>query len=143
MRFWDSSAIVPLCVAEPMSSELEALLEKDRDVLAWWATGLECLSALSRRERLGPVPPIAAAAARARLTQLSRAWDEVDPVEAVRRTASRLLRTHDLRAGDALQLAAAIAGADGDPSLLGFVCLDDRLRIAAELEGFPVEPSFT
>ncbi len=29
MRFWDSSAIVPLCVAEPRSANARSLLEED------------------------------------------------------------------------------------------------------------------
>jgi hypothetical protein len=49
-----------------------------------------------------------------------------------------LLRVHDLRAADALQLAAAIAAAEGQPASLELVCLDDRLIRAAEREGFPI-----
>jgi hypothetical protein len=56
----------------------------------------------------------------------------------VRRTAERLLRTHPLRAADALQLAAALIAADHDPTSLAIVCLDERLRVAARREGFIV-----
>jgi hypothetical protein len=52
--------------------------------------------------------------------------------------ASRLLRVHPLRAADALQLAAALAAAKGDPSSLDVVCLDQRLSEAARREGFRV-----
>ena len=52
----------------------------------------------------------------------------------VRQTAMRLLLVHDLRAGDALQLAAALTAAEGQPEALGFVTLDDRLGRAAICE---------
>jgi len=47
---------------------------------------------------------------------------------------------HPVRAGDALQLAAALAWSDEPPQGSGFVCLDDRLRTAAQAEGFAVLP---
>jgi hypothetical protein len=49
-----------------------------------------------------------------------------------------VLRAHPLRAADALQLAAAIAAADGSPASMSFLTLDDRLGDAASREGFPV-----
>jgi hypothetical protein len=49
-----------------------------------------------------------------------------------------MLRVHDLRAADALQLAASVAAAEGRPATLTFVCLDERLTSAAEREGFSV-----
>jgi hypothetical protein len=48
---------------------------------------------------------------------------------------------HDLRSAHSLHLAAAIAAAEGRPASLEFVCLDDRLRVAAGREGFAVVPS--
>ncbi len=63
-------------------------------------------------------------------------WQEVDPSDDVRETAARLLRVHPLRAGDALQLAAAFVAASGRPSTLDFVVLDERLAMAAQKEGF-------
>jgi uncharacterized protein len=107
-------------------------------MLVWWTTELECISAVARREREGELRRAAAANARARIDELKAAWKEIAPHEVVRRTARRLLRVHSLRAADALQLAAAVAGSDGDPSNLEFVCLDVELATAAEREGFPV-----
>jgi hypothetical protein len=49
-----------------------------------------------------------------------------------------VLLVHDLRAADALQLAAAIEAAEGRPRGLGFVTLDLRLADAARREGFRV-----
>jgi hypothetical protein len=69
---------------------------------------------------------------------LARSWAEVLPSDAIRSTAQRLLRVHPLRAGDALQLAAAIVAAEHDPASLEFVGLDERLNEAARREGFPI-----
>ena len=76
-------------------------------------------------------------AALRRLTTYAASWAEVEPSAAVRRTALRLLRVHPLRAADALQLAAAIAAAHGDPSTLAFMPGDARLSADADIEGFP------
>jgi predicted nucleic acid-binding protein len=45
---------------------------------------------------------------------------------------------HILRAADALQLAAAVVVAEGLPSSLDIVTLDERLAAAARREGFTV-----
>jgi hypothetical protein len=37
-------------------------------------------------------------------------------------------------------LAAAIVAAEDQPATLGFVCLDERLKTAAQREGFAVMP---
>jgi predicted nucleic acid-binding protein len=55
-----------------------------------------------------------------------------------RKIAKRFLRVHNLRAADALQLAAAFLAAEKDSSTLEFVCLDERLANAARKEGFAV-----
>ena len=38
MRFWDSSAIVPLLVLEAMSPRMYELYETDSFMFAWWGT---------------------------------------------------------------------------------------------------------
>jgi len=138
MRFWDASALLALLVDEPARERLLALLEEDSEVLAWWGTPVEMASALARREReeLLTADEVAAALAAARV--LAEGWHEIVPSDAVRRTAERLLRTHPLRAADALQLAAALIAADHDPTSLEIVCLDERLIVAARREGFTV-----
>lgn len=138
MRFWDSSALVPLLVRQRASGRMRALYRKDASVLAWWGARIECESALSRLEREGRLKRRSAGAARGRLDRFAATWQEVQPVEAVRESARRLLRVHDLRAADALQLAAALAAAEGRPASLQVVCLDDRLGAAAEREGLPL-----
>jgi len=138
VRFWDASAVVPLILDETQSSAVKAEYQRDPEMIVWWATDIECASAIARRERDGLLSPANAAAAFERLDFLGAAWQEVQPSPPLRRTAVRLLRVHPLRAADALQLAAALAASDGDARSLTFATLDDRLGQAATREGFTI-----
>ncbi len=141
MKFWDSSAIIPLCLKEPASEAVQKLAEKDEDLVVWWATRVECISAMARRRREGGLAIQAERQARAALTALAEEWSEVQPAELVRHRAERLLMVHSLRAADALQLAAALIWTEEATSGTEFVCLDQNLREAALKEGFTVLPS--
>ena len=136
MRFWDASAIVPLLVSEPSTATMQAIAAQDPVMLVWWATEVECASAIARLERDGAVDALAAVSTFNRLKQLTGGWYEIDPSDAVRETAVRFLRVHPLRTADALQLAAAFVAAERRPSSLEIVTLDDRLAAAARKEGF-------
>jgi uncharacterized protein len=138
MRFWDSSALVPLLLTEPTTAALQRFHLDGVGTLVWWGTEVECASAVARLERQGKLETTALAEALSRLEALIESWQEIDPTGPLRETARRLLRTHDLRAADALQLAAAHAAAEGRPSTLEVVILDERLRLAAAKEGFVV-----
>lgn len=138
MRFWDSSAIVPLLVREATTEAMRSIAEEDPVMLVWWATPIECVSAIARLERDGDLTSGATLAALERLDALVEGCNEVQPVEAARRAARRLLRVHRLRTADALQLAAAVVAAEGHPASLEVVTLDDRLIEAARREGFVV-----
>jgi predicted nucleic acid-binding protein len=138
MKFWDSSALLPLLVAETTTAAIAAVMSRDSSVLVWWATEIECASALARLEREGALGEAAATTAFERLRQLSAGWQEVDASDAVRETAVRLLRVHPLRAADATQLAAAFVAAERRPASLELVTLDLRLAAAARKEGFPL-----
>lgn len=138
MRFWDSSAIVPLLLDEPGREQLLAALESDPVMIVWWGTPVELASALSRRERDEALTLAEVTAAIERLRALERAWHEVSPTDAMHGRARRLLRVHPLRAADSLQLAAALSIAGDDPASVGFVSLDRRLVDAAQREGLSV-----
>ena len=138
MRFWDASAIVPLLVAEASTPRLQALAASDPDMLVWWGSRLECVSALARLEREAALDPQGVMLSIERLRQLAAGWHEVDPMDIVRETATRLLRVHPLRAADALQLAAAFIAAEQRPASLELLTLDERLASAAQKEGFVV-----
>jgi len=138
MKFWDASAIVPLLIAERSTRRLQALAADDPAMLVWWASEIECVSALSRLERDGALTSRATALAHRRLGQLAAAWHEIDPSETIREAAIRFLRVHPLRAADALQLAAAFLAAERRPASLEMVTLDERMGLAAQREGFAV-----
>ena len=136
MKFWDASAIVPLLVAESTTQSLQALANRDSDLLVWWGSRVECASALARLERGALLDVQGAALAFDRLKQLANGWHEIEPSEIIRENALRFLRVHPLRVADALQLAAAFLAAERRPSSLEVVTLDDRLADAARKEGF-------
>ena len=140
MRFWDSSALAPLIVEEPSSKPMRDLADDGRRIVVWWAASVECASAVARRERTGDLEPDGASEAFATLASLGGDWSEVPPMDRLRDDARRIVRVHDLRAADALQLAAARTATEQRPAMLEFVTLDERLALAARREGFPVLP---
>ncbi len=129
---------MPLLVAEATTEGLEAALEDDPQMLVWWASEVECESALSRLERDGELTEANAGQARERLDTLAAQWNEVMPVKSIRATSRRLLRTHRLRAADSLQLAAALAASEDDPASIEMIVLDTRLTDAARREGLTI-----
>jgi predicted nucleic acid-binding protein len=138
MKFWDASAIVPLLVLEKQTRQLQSMAAKDSAMLVWWGSEVECNSALARRERDGALNARAMTLALRRLQQLTDAWHQIDPSDAIREAAIRFLRVHPLRAADALQLAAAFVAAERRPPSLEMITLDDRLANAARREGFAI-----
>jgi predicted nucleic acid-binding protein len=163
VRFWDSSAIVPLLLNEGARVRMLSYHDEDPSMFVWWATPVEVVSAVARRERDGQLTLSEASAALQRLDVLASGWyelqpsprlrltarrllrvhplraaDALQPSPRLRLTARRLLRVHPLRAADALQLAAAVLAVDREATSLEFVCLDEQLGEAARREGFPV-----
>lgn len=138
MIFWDSSALVALLMDEVDSQPRRQQLQADSELAVWWGTPVECESAIQRRVREGSLSVSDARLARECLADLSTSWHEVSPVVAVRTLSRRLLRTHPLRAADALQLAAALALGEAGLNQLSFACSDIRLATAAETEGLHV-----
>jgi predicted nucleic acid-binding protein len=125
-------------VTETATNALQGLALADPVMLVWWASEVECASAIARLERDGALDAAAVTAAFDRLTHLAAGWHEVDPSDAVRKAGVRFLRVHPLQAADALQLAAAFVAAERRPPTLDLVTLDDRLASAARKEGFRV-----
>jgi len=138
--FWDSSAVVPVLIAEARSTEIVALLRQDRAPAIWWGSPVECQSALHRRRREELLSAAGLAEALARLERLAEDVDVVAPTPRLRERAGRALAAHPLRAADALQLAAALVWSGEAAAGEAFVCLDERLREAARREGFEVLP---
>jgi len=141
MRFWDSSAIVPLILQEEETAAMRTLFAEDRDVVVWALTGLEVASALWRRARTGDLDEAPRAAAAESLAQLESAWNTMIDIGEVVARARRVLAAHPLRAADAAQLAAALIAGRERTDTLDFVTLDARLADAARREGLRVLPA--
>ena len=136
MRFWDSSALVPLLCREVESPRCRGWLREDPVVLVWARAATEVVSALARKRREGVLSAARFGAAKRRLTALEAAWNEVAAWDAVRARARRLLEVHALTAADALHLGAALVAVEERPLGVPFVSFDRALGDAAEREGF-------
>ena len=138
MRFWDSSALVPLVFDEPASEALRRLARADEALVIWALSSVELLSALARVERSSRGLDDLLSGVRRDALDLVRRCKPVALVDAVRQRAERLVSVHALTAADALQLAAALVVSREQPETIEFVTLDKVLARAARLEGFPV-----
>ncbi|HVY61516.1 MAG TPA: PIN domain-containing protein [Planctomycetota bacterium] len=136
MRFWDSSALVPLVIEEGRSRACRDLYRADPGITAWTFAALEVLGGCCRRRREGALQDDAFATARARLEVAARRWRFVPDTPPIREAAARGLLTYELKTADALQLAAALVWCEGRLSGRQFVAGDDKLLAAAAAEGF-------
>lgn len=143
MRFWDSCAIIPLLVEEPFSCIVREIFNDDREMVVWWGTSVECTSAVAKKRRVGEFTLEEEKRIREKLDAATEKWGEIAASSEVRDLARLLLRRHTLFAADSLQLAAALVWCEHKPQGAVFVCLDQRLRNAADAEGFTVSPSST
>lgn len=135
MTFWDSSAVVPLIIRQPMTELAEQHLRVDARMVVWWGSHVECVSALRRLERERHLTSKELEETLATIGLLSAHWIEILPHHDVRRLAEQLLARHSLRAADALQLAAALTWAGPSPTGFFFASFDERLTDAAAREG--------
>ena len=145
MRFWDTSAFVPLLLQQEATAEVGGLLSQDAEIVTWWGAPIECMSAVARLRREDRLTLDEEEQVLELLHTLRRSWLEILPSEEVRDRAIRLLRVHGLKAADSLQLSAALLWAGsrdwgGSTDRAGFVTFDERLGLAARLEGFRVLP---
>ena len=136
--FWDASAVVPLCVAQPASPYVRSALQ-NRSVAIWWGTPVEVTAAFWRLLRSRDISQPEFARALKRLAGFRARWAEVSPTSRLRELAEALLERYTLRAADALQFAAALDWCEERPRGQHFVCLDRHLAEAAVREGFEVE----
>lgn len=138
MRYWDASALVPLCVDESETAALRGLA--GGRIVTWSVSAVEIAAAVERRTREGSLTDAERTAARSALAELAAAWTEIAALGPVRERAMRLVATHPLRAADAMQLGAALVAVSDRPAGHEFVCTERRLRDAAAREGFRVLP---
>ncbi|HEY0371751.1 MAG TPA: type II toxin-antitoxin system VapC family toxin [Thermoanaerobaculia bacterium] len=139
MRFWDTSAIVPLLTTEAQSEMMREVLADDPRIATAAIAPLEISSALWRRRHRREIGIAAQYEAEVLFASLTRRWREVLHTAEVTEVALRLVTRHPMKSLDALQLASAIVLAP-EPDILPFVTLDKGLKAAARSEGFPVLP---
>jgi uncharacterized protein len=144
--FLDSSALAKRYVDEPGSAWIQTLAEPQTHnrIIVVRMAWVEVLSALGRRQREGR---LSADAISETAQAFRRDWDtQYQVVELDRQlaeTAGSLVRTHPLRAYDAMQLAAALrvrdffAQAGGVEPL--FLSSDSRLLAVAVAEGLATD----
>ncbi len=135
--FWDTSALVPLCVQQQPSPAVRQLVEQ-REIAVWWATPVEMRSAFERLLRMSQLSGPEHAAAGVRLQKLRRGWRELQPSEALRSQAEAFLSSYPFRAADALQLAAAWTWCSGNVQTCVFISGYAQLLEAAGQVGFQI-----
>jgi len=133
--FWDASALVPLCVLQDTTARATALYHTN-EIVIWWATPVEIQGALARLVRMGQLSADSWRKARKVSEFLSFSWSEIQPSSGLRARAMDVVERYDLRAADALQLAAALEWCEGVAQGRTFLTADERLRDAALLAGF-------
>ncbi len=139
LAFWDTSAIIPLCCQQLQSAKARQLLRKNPAMVVWWGTAVEAASAFNRLLRQGYFTAGNFKQAENALNHLVTYWHEVQPLDEIRSEANRLLKTHPLRAADALQLAAAMIWCRKHPKQHLFISANVSLLNAAHSEGFSIE----
>jgi hypothetical protein len=127
-------------VQQARSAQVERWLVEDPEAVTWTLARVEVVSALRRLVREGELRERGATRAEELLVEVLRRTHVVSDIERAKEVSCRLLRVHALRAADALQLAAALAWADGAPRGSILYTFDRRLAVAAEREGFRVLP---
>jgi predicted nucleic acid-binding protein len=135
--FWDSSALVPLCVPDQDYGRARQLISEHSPVV-WRGTMLEILSALGRLRRREALTEVQHAASCKRIQTFSGSWREVQSSNRVRDHAAAAVDRYDVRAADALQIAAALIWCGERPRNRVFLARDERLKRAARDEGFSV-----
>jgi predicted nucleic acid-binding protein len=133
--FWDSSSLVPLCVTQRATPVVEALNVQYR-IAVWWSAPIEMRSAFARLVRMGQLSPNEHVQAQVRLDRMRSEWREIDPSEALREQAERLVDRFPLKAAAAQQLAAALTWCLGRTKGRAFLSGDSQLLDAARQLGF-------
>jgi len=134
VRFWDSSALIPLLTEEETTGVMTDLFRRDRNIVVAFITPVEVTSALWRKA--GVNADLRRLAER-RYAVIEANWTVIDECDRALNLAKRFSSVHRLRAGDAIQLACAVL-AISNAGELPFVASDQDLMAAARAEGLTV-----
>lgn len=138
MSFWDSSALVPLCLNEPRSISAGKLWKQFSEKFVWWETSVEISSALARIERENKISAAQRLKAEQRLETIERIWREIQPIVRVKELARTFPALHGLKAADSMQLASALVWCQEKPKNRDFISGDEKLIKVAEAIGFTI-----
>jgi predicted nucleic acid-binding protein len=138
VAFWDSSALMLLCLNQLGSSRARRYARELPGKFVWWGASVEVESALWRLHGKGDIGDTALKQARHTWQMMRGSLLEVQPRERVRELAEDAPRKYGLRALDSFQLAAALAWCSEKPRHRAFVTFDARLGQAARKAGFSV-----
>ena len=133
--FWDTSALVPLCVRQGLTLRAIALY-KAYEPVVWWATPVEIASSLARLLRMKQLNTSEWNKARKLAKRLADSWSVIQPSDSLRSKATQLVDQYDLRAADSFQLAAALTWCEDTPQGRVFLTADQKLSEASLLSGF-------
>ena len=138
IAFWDSSALIPLCVSQPQTPKAKSCY-KSYGIVIWWATPVEIISGLTRLQRMIHISQLQFDRGKQQADALAVSWVRVEPIPEIASSACALLELYPLRAADALQLASAMEYFGPNHQGSVFVTADLRLADAARQSGFSVE----
>jgi uncharacterized protein len=136
--YWDSSALVPLCISQSQTVAAQILYAKYK-IVTWWATQVEIVSGLTRLTRMGAMTQQQYLLSKPFVKNLAGEFVSIHESAGIAPSACRLLELHPLRAADALQLAAALEACEHNPLGFALITADQRLADAARQTGFSVE----
>lgn len=135
IAFWDSSALVPLCI-EQSATEAAKELSMAYSTVVWWAAPVEITSSFARLWRMKQIDEAGLTTAFRCLEEFRTDWYEIEPSSPLREIAEELPSRYGLRAADALQLAAALTWTMHRPQGRPLLSGDQRLLDAARQLGF-------
>lgn len=134
--FWDTSAIVPLCVLQDTTSAARQIRRKFSKSAIWWGATVEFYSSLSRMVSAGVLNKSANKTAENKWTDFQTPARIIQPTDVMLEIAVDLPEKFGLRSLDAFQLAAALVWCREKPLNRPFVSADLRLAEAASNAGF-------
>ena len=138
--YFDTSALLKLYIEEQGTGQVisiaESLVAGNTDnIVILDVTLVESRSAVRRRERVGDIPTREANQIIERIGEDRSSLYLVEPASSVTEEAARLIDSHPRRALDALQLGGCLTVRRSTPPPPTFVCADERLCHAANVEG--------
>ena len=136
--YWDSSAILPLCLNAQNSQKIRLIWRINEERYAPWFMPVEVMSALARAERSGDITSGKRLVAENLFESLENKFIIIPFEDRIIEIARTLPAKYALTALDSLQLASALVWCKEYPRNKHFVTADARLSKAAESAGFTV-----